>query len=141
MKDRGIAEDPKQVGALDQFAPRLREILSGYRDKRKLSLIAKKIGVHPSRLTEMITKDSAGKYKRNITPYYLAKLINAGFISVEQLLEGQKIEGLQDRAKIYLERMALSRETIQLVLEAQHRGIDVDAILKNILYPSLKKLK
>lgn len=139
MKDKGIAEDSKQVGALDQFAPKLREILLGYKDKRKLSSIAKKIGVHPSRLTEMITKDSAGKYKRNITPYYLAKLINAGFLTVEQLLEGKKIENLPDRAKLYLERMALSRQTIQLVLEAQHRGINVDAILKNILYPSKVK--
>jgi len=32
------------------------------------------------------------------------------------------MEDLPDRAKVYLERMALSRETIQLVLEAQNRG-------------------
>jgi hypothetical protein len=134
-----VIEDNKQVGALELFAPIVREILLEYRHKRKLSSIAKKIGIHPSRLTEFITKDGDGNYKRTLTPYYLAKLINERVITVKQLLEGNRIEDLPDRAKVYLERMALSRETIQLVLEAQHRGIDVDAILKNILYPTLKK--
>jgi len=139
MKDNNITKDSNQLGALDLFAPRIREILSDYRDKRKLSSIAKKIGIHPSRLTEMITKDSEGNYKRTITPYYLAKLIDDGFVTVEQVLGGKNIKDLPDRARIYLERMSLSRETVQLILEAQYRGIDVDAILKNILYPSLKK--
>jgi hypothetical protein len=139
MMSDNFTEDPRQVGALEPFAPKIREILLGYRKKRKLSSIAKKIGVHPSRLTEFITKDGEGRYKRTITPYYLAKLINDGVVTVSQILDDKKLEDLPDRARLYLERMALSRQTIQIVLEAQHRGIDVDAILKNILYPVPKK--
>ena len=39
--------------------------------------------------------------------------------------------------RLFLERMILSRETIQLVVEAQRRGIDVDKLLETILYPEM----
>jgi len=35
----------------------------------------------------------------------------------------------------------LPRNTIQLVVEAQDRGIDVEKILQEILYPSIKTQK
>jgi hypothetical protein len=136
MPDDQFTEDSNQVGALHQFAPKVREVLCDYRNKRQLASLAKKIGVHPSRLTEMITKDATGNYKRMITPYYLAKLINEGVVNIQMLMEDNRLDDLPDRAKVYLERMALSRKTIQLVLEAQQRGIDVDLILENILYPA-----
>ena len=128
-------EDKKQIDVLEEFAPKVREILRNYRAERKLSYIAKKVGINPARLTEMITKDGNGEYKRRITPYYLARFIDDGFINVYQILNGQPFNDLPERARLFFERMVLSRETIDLVAEAQRRGIDVDRILREILYP------
>jgi len=50
-------EDQTQIDALEEFSPKIREILRGYRAKRQLSSIAKQLGFHHSRLTEMITKN------------------------------------------------------------------------------------
>jgi len=130
------AEDTEQVDTLAEFAPRVREILRGYRKKRQLSSIAKQLGFHPARLTEMITKNGEGQYKRKISPYYLAKFIDSGTMETRQILGDRKLEDLPDRLRLFFERMLLSRETIRLVLEAQRRGIDIDRILHEILYPS-----
>ena len=128
-------EDDSPADVYEEFAPKVRAILKDYRTKRKLSYIAKKLGIHPARLTEMITKDGNGEHKRRITFYYLAKFIDNGVITVEQILEGRKLGDLPERTRLFFERMILSRGTIELVVEAQTRGIDVDKILKEILYP------
>ena len=128
-------EDKGQIDALEEFAPKIREILEDFRAERKLSYIAKQLGIHPSRLTEMITKNGNGEYNRRITPYYLAKFIDGGVMNVHKILNGHRLEDLPERARLFFERMILSRETIQLVVEAQRRGIDLDRILREILYP------
>ena len=128
-------EDDNQVDALEEIAPKVRGILREYRAKRKLSYIAKKLGIHPARLTEMITKDGNGEYKRRITPYYLAKFIDGGVMNAHQILNGRRLKDLPERAHLFFERMILSRETINLVAEAQGRGINVNRILREILYP------
>ena len=117
----------------------MREILRSYKAQRKLSSIAKQLEIHPARLTEMITKFSDGKYKRRITPYYLAKFIDHGFMSVEQILDGRRIEDIPERARLFLERMILSRKTINLIVEARRRGIDVDKLFETILCPEIVK--
>ena len=128
-------EDDTQVDALETFAPRIREILRQYRKKRQLAAIAKRLGFHPARLTEMITQNGNGQYNRRITPYYLAKFIDSGLMDVDEILDGRKLEDLPGRARMFFERMMLSRETIELVVEAQRRGININRILKEILYP------
>jgi hypothetical protein len=132
----GYIEDQAQIDALEEFAPKIREILRGYRDKRQLSSIARKLGFHQSRLTEMITKNEHGEYKKRITPYYLAKFIDSGIMSVSQILQGRKLEDLPERPRLFFERMVLSRKTLRLVVEAQRRGINLVRILQEMLYPS-----
>ena len=61
----GFIEDQEQIDALEEFAPRIREILREYRAKRQLSSIARQLGFHQSRLTEMITKNGNGEYKKH----------------------------------------------------------------------------
>ena len=56
-------------------------------------------------------------------------------MNVEQILDNRCLEDAPERARIFLERMILSWETIQLVVEAQRRGADVDKLLETILYP------
>jgi len=131
-------EDQDQIDALEEFAPRIREILRGFRDKRQLSSIARQLGFHQSRLTEMITKNEHGEYKKRITPYYLARFIDSGIMDARQLLTGRNIDDLPDRARIFFKRMILSPNTLELVIEAQHRGIDLDRILKEMLYPKME---
>ena len=123
-------EDNAQIDALDEFAPRIRQILREYRKKRQLAAIAKKLGFHPSRLTEMITKNSNGQFKKRISPYYLAKFIDSEVMSVQQVLQGRNLDELPDRSRIFFERMILPKKTIKLVIEAQRRGIDIDRILR-----------
>ena len=133
----GFIEDQEQVDALEEFAPRIREILRGFRDKRQLSAIAQKLGFHQSRLTEMITKNEKGEYKKRITPYYLARFIDSGIMDARQILAGRDIDDLPDRARIFFKRMILPPKTLELVIEAQRRGIDLDRILQEILYPKV----
>jgi|GEM_PF-1941948 len=132
-------EDDNRVDALEPVASRIRDILRQYKDKRRLCTMANRLGFHPARLTEMITKNGDGQYKRRITFYYLAKFIDAGMMNVDQILDGRKLEDLPDRARRFFKRMMLSHETIELVVEAQRRGINVNRILKEILHPQVSK--
>jgi hypothetical protein len=59
-------EDQRQIDALEEFAPKIREILREYRAKRQLSSIAKQLGFHQSRLTEMITKNDSSAQNARI---------------------------------------------------------------------------
>jgi hypothetical protein len=133
MPDSNHVEDKAQRGSLKEFAPRVREILRNYRDKRKLKMVAEEAGINPTRLTEMISTDENGNHKRNITPYYLAKFIDSGIMSVEEILDGQRLSDIPVKPRLFLERMILSRKTINLVVEAQQRGIDVDRLLEIVL--------
>ena len=128
-------EDQHQIDALEEFAPRIREILRQYKKKRQLSTIAGMLGFHPSRLTEMITKNSNGHYKKRITPYYLAKFIDGGIMDAHQILQRRSLDELPERSRLFFERMILPGKTIQLVIEAKRRGIDLDRILQEMLYP------
>ena len=129
-------EGQAQIDAIEEFAPKIREILREYRAKRQLFSIAKKLGFHQSRLTEMITKNKDGEYKKRITPYYLAKFINTDIMDARQILAGRNIDDLPDRARIFFKRMILPPKTLELVIEAQRRGIDLDRILQEMLYPN-----
>ena len=100
-------EDQAQIDALEEFAPKIRDILRDYRDKRQLSSIDRKLGFHQSRLTEMITKNEHGEYKKRITPYSLARLIDSGIIDAWQLLAGLNINELPDRVRIFFKRIIL----------------------------------
>ena len=125
----------QQFEDIEEFAPKIREILRGYRAKRQLSSIAKQLGFHHSRLTEMITKNKNGEYKKRITPYYLARFIDTGIMDARQILAGRNIDDLPDRARIFFKRMILPPKTLELVIEAQRRGIYLDRILHEMLYP------
>jgi hypothetical protein len=84
----------------------------------------------------MITKNENGEYKKRITPYYLAKFIDSGIMDAGQILAGRNIDDLPDRARIFLKRMILPPKTLELVIEAQRRGINLDRILQEMLYPN-----
>jgi len=126
-------EDEKQVDALEVFAPKVRKILRQSKEERKLASIANRLGFHPSRLTEMITQNGNGQYKRRITPNYLAKFFDGNVMDMDQVLGRRKLEALPDRARLFFERMMLSRKTIRLVVEAQRKAIGVDKILEAVL--------
>ena len=134
--DSAYIEGQAQIDALEQFAPKIREILRGYRAKRQLSSIAKQLGFHHSRLTEMITKNKNGEYKKRITPYYLARFIDTGIMDARQILAGRNMDDLPDRVRIFFKRMILPPKTLELVIEAQRRGINLDRILQEMLYPN-----
>ena len=141
LNNYNYIEDQEQVDALEGFAPKVREILLRYRKKRQLSTIATRLGFHAARLAEMINKDGNGNYKRRISPYYLAKFIEGGFMTVEEILDGRRLEDIPERSRMFFERTILSRKTINLVVEAQRRGIDVDKMLETILYPKIAQKK
>ena len=132
----GITASPEDLpgeDVLEAFAPRVREILEGFRDRRRLSAIARNLGFNVARLTEMITRDESGAFRRKVTPYYLAKFIEGGVMTVEEILDGRALDDLDEQSRLFFERMVLSRRTIRLVAEAQQRGVDVDRLLETIL--------
>ena len=66
--------------------------------------------------------------------YYLARFIDSGIMDARQILTWRNIDDLPDRARIFLKRMILPPKTVELVIEAQLRGIDLDKILQEMLY-------
>jgi len=54
---------------------------------------------------------------------------------VDQILAGRDLEDLPIQLKMFFERMLVSRSTLKLVIEAQKRGINVESILREMLYP------
>jgi len=134
-ENNNLSSEQELAQVLDEFAPRVREILMDYRRKRQFTRIADRMGFHSSRLTEMITTNSDGNYKRKISPYYLAKFLDAGIMDVSDILQGRSLDDLSDRARLFFERMILPRKTLQLVIETKRRGIDLESILEAILYP------
>jgi hypothetical protein len=83
----------------------------------------------------MITKNKNGEYKKQITLYYLAGFIDSGIMDARRILAGKNIDDLPDRARIFFKRMILPPKTLELVIEAQRRGINLDRILQEMLYP------
>jgi len=134
-ENTSYSQDDYQADALEEFAPRVRELLTAYRDKRQFTRIADRIGIHATRLTEMISQNGDGTYKRKITPYYLAKFLDAGIMDVSDILQGRSLDDLSDRQRMFFERMILPKKTLQLVIETKRRGIDLEKILEAILYP------
>ena len=135
LENNTFSQDDDQPDVLEEFAPRVREILMAYRDKRQFTKIAGRIGIHGTRLTEMISQNADGTYRRKITPYYLAKFLDAGIMDVSDILQGRSLDDLSDRQRMFFERMILPRKTLQLVIETKRRGIDLEKILEAILYP------
>ena len=86
-------------------------------------------------IPEMITKNDNGEYKTRITPYYLARFIEGGIMSVDQILGGRRLEDLPKRPRIFFERMIVPQTTLRLVIEAQKKGINVERILHIMLHP------
>jgi len=130
--------ESRPADGIAEFAPEVRNILREFRKKRKLSEVAQNLGFHSARLTEMITRNGNGDYKRKITAYYLAKFIDGGVMTVQQVLGNRRLEDLPPRKRIFFERMILYRNTLELVIEAQRRGFDVDSLLETILSPKEK---
>ena len=83
----------------------------------------------------MITKNRKGEYRTRITPYYIAKFIEGGIMNVGQILDGQELEDLPIRPRMFFERMMVSRSTLRLVIETKRRGINLERILQEMLYP------
>jgi len=135
LENNTFSQDEDQADVLEGFAPRVRELIMAYRDKRQLTSIAERMGFHGTRLTEMISANGDGNYKRKITPYYLAKFLDAGIMDVSDILQGRTLDDLSERQRIFFERMILPRKTLQLVIETKRRGIDLEKILEAILYP------
>ena len=125
----------KKDDSLEIFGPVIRDILMGYREQRMLAKIARDIDIQPVRLTEMITKDDKGDWKRKITAYYVVRLVDAGYITVEQLLQGKKLEdyNMSEGLVRFFHRLIIPKETLALIVKSMEKGIDTEAMLKEAL--------
>ena len=135
LENTTFSQNEEQADVLEEFSPRVRELLIAYRDKRQFTRIADRIGIHATRLTEMISANGDGTYKRKITAYYLAKFLDAGIMDVPDILQSRSLDDLSDRQRMFFERMILPRKTLRLVIETKRRGIDLEKIMEAILYP------
>jgi len=116
--------------SMDEFGDEVRKVLMEFREKRMLAKIARDIKIQPGRLTEMITRDDNREWKRKITPYYITKLVDGGYMTVEQILRGRKLEELPEGHKTFFQRAMLSKKTLELFAQAKERGIDVDGLIR-----------
>jgi hypothetical protein len=56
-------------------------------------------------------------------------------MDARQILAVRNIDDLPDRARIFFKRMILPPKSLEQVIEAQRRGIDLDRILQEMLKP------
>jgi len=101
--------------SMDEFGDEVRKVLMEFREKRMLAKIARDIKIQPGRLTEMITRDDNREWKRKITPYYITKLVDGGYMTVEQILRGRKLEELPEGHKTFFQRAMLSKKNPETV--------------------------
>lgn len=101
--------------------------LERYREERQLAFVARSIRVHPNRLSEIL------KGKRELTEYYLGRLLTGGFVTIEQLLGGKKLEDLSPEERRFIERFMLKDATMDRIAAVRDRGLDLDNILDSIL--------
>jgi hypothetical protein len=121
--------------SLELFGPVIREILINYREQRMLAKIARDIGIQPVRLTEMITKNAKGEWKRKLTAYYVVRLVDGGYITVEQLLQGKRLEDFNISPGLvrFFHRLIIPKQTLALTVKAMEKGFDVEHMLKAAL--------
>jgi len=94
------------------------KILKDLAEHRQLSKVCKENlnGMQPGRLTELHTG------VRELTPFYLGKLIQGDIVTIEQILQGKKIEDLPADDQIVFQRLAMSEKFIKLFGKYQAKG-------------------
>lgn len=100
--------------------------LDALRANRKMrSVCREKLNnMNPARLTEILNES------RELTFYYLGKFINGGIVSLEQILQGKKLEDLPKEDRALLRKLATKDDDIELIWEAEKHGTDWREVLK-----------
>ena len=130
--------DPNEVGnlAIDgelnkilnkQYGLIVRGKLENLKEERLLAATARRIGVSPNRLTEIKDAD------RPLTAYYLARMILGDMMTLDELLQGRKLNDLPKKERIFFQRLQLDDEEICLIAAAKDQGTDTKSLLRSIV--------
>lgn len=96
-------------------------------EKRLAGLCRERFNMAPARLTELHTE------RRELTPYYLAKLVSGGIVKIETILQGKKLEELPREDQLVLKKIFMEDEEIEIYWKAKEKGVNVKAYLKQLI--------
>ena len=116
-----------QTDIIKAFAPMIISRLREMADKKELSSAARVMNIQVSRLSEMASGD------RKISAHYLGKLFKGGFITLEHILQGRKLEDLTDDEQEVLFTLRMKKSLTRLLMEYEKRNMDAEAILTAVL--------
>ena len=112
---------------LKKYARQVQEQLQGLAAKKEMTAAAKEMGVQLSRLSEMASGS------REITAYYVGKMIKKGIISVEHILQGRPFKDLPKEEQRFLFSLDLDPEMIDLLILAKEQDKDIKPLVKMML--------
>jgi hypothetical protein len=120
--------DPETV-LLRKFKGPVIKKLKELAENRELSRLCREdlYPMKPGRLTELHTE------KRELTPYYLGKLVKGGIVNLEQILEGRNFDDLPKEEQRLLQKIFMDDELVDAIARAQKRGVNLLQYIKQIL--------
>lgn len=107
-----------------ELMPTIQTILSEYKQKRRLSQLARELGFSKNRLSEILYG------KRKLTLYYLMKFLEAKTMTLSQLFGNIKIDNLPENRRIMAKRLLLDAQIVD-VLDQELQSLLKDAIERN----------
>jgi len=112
---------------LQKYAHAIQEQLHELAVKKEMTAAAKAMGVQLSRLSEMASGS------REITAYYVGKMIKKGIISVDHILQGRPFKDLPQEEQRFLFSLDLDPEMIDLLILAKEQKKDLKPMMKMML--------
>ena len=119
--------DPQTI-ILRKYKEPVVQILKELATHRKISSVCreKMPTVNPVRLTEIHTG------KRELTPYYLEKMVKGELVTLKTILQGRKLEDLPKEDQITLRKIFMPDRRVELLGKLEDQGMDIDAILESM---------
>ena len=109
-------------------APVIR-ILEDLRDQRIVRQVCReRLGdMKPARISEMISGAT------DISTYYVAKFIQGGIMTIEQILAGRDLSKLPEQDQMVFLRLMIDEEELVLINKIKQKGVSLKTLLKGVL--------
>ena len=122
-------EDTTDIEIWKKYKGPVISILEDLRDQRLVRKTCReRLGnLKPARISEMISGVT------DISSYYVALFVKGRIMTIEQILQGRRLEDLPKDDQTMFQRLMLDDEEIQLIVKAKAKGVSLKTVLKGVI--------
>lgn len=119
----------RETVVLRKYKEPVIRMLKELADNRQLSKVCRENlgGMKTERLTEIHTG------ARELTPYYLGKLVQGGLVSLPNILQGKRLEDLPEEDQVVLKKIFQTDEEANAVWRLKAKGINIVALASQLI--------